>query len=154
MNRFAVVFVAFLISPAMADDDSVRTFHDSFFAAWNAGDADGLIDRLTEDTIYHPMGAKTLTGREVIGGSYRAFIKSFDVHMAVSPEVLDAHGDHGVMQGTYSSTLTPKDGRPSWSRSGRYHMDLVRGSDGAWRIAREITQATADPTPKLSATEK
>lgn len=149
MNRLALALVIAFASPVAAEDASVRAFHDAFFAAWNTGDADGLVDSLTEDTIYHPMGAETLTGRDVIGGSYRAFIESYDVHMAVSPEVLDAYGNHGVMQGTYTSTLTPKDGRPGWSRSGRYHMDLVRGSDGAWRIAREVTQMTADPTPGL-----
>ncbi|NKB45279.1 MAG: alpha/beta fold hydrolase [Alphaproteobacteria bacterium] len=151
MNRPTFVLIALLASSAAAEDATVRKFHDAFFAAWNEGDADALVERLTEDTVYHPMGAETLVGRDVIGGSYRSFIDSFNVRMDVTPEVLDAYGDHGMMQGTYTSTLTPKDGRPGWSRSGRYHMDLVRNVDGDWRIAREVTQMTADPTPRLMA---
>ena len=132
---------------AFHDDSSVRAFHDAFFAAWNAGDADGLVDSLTEDTIYHPMGAATMHGRDVVGGSYRVFLEQYDVRMDVAAEVLTAQGDHGLMQGTYTSTLTPKDGRPGWQRSGRYHMELLREADGSWKIARELTQATADPVP-------
>lgn len=145
MRAFSLVLCLFLTTTAYAEDRSVRDFHDAFFAAWNTGDADGLVNSLTEDTIYHPFGAETLVGKDLVGGSYQAFLENFTVRMIVSPEVLDAHGDHGVMQGTYRSVLTPKDGRPGWERSGRYHMDLVKEDDGSWRIAREVTQQTADP---------
>ncbi len=116
--------------PAQAEDASVRAFHDAFFNAWNTADADGLIARLDEDTVYHPMGGTTLVGRNVVGGSYRGFLRDFRVRMEVTPELLEANGDQGVMMGRYRSILTPKDGRPGWERSGRYYMDLVRGDDG------------------------
>lgn len=145
MSRFTVALLILFSLPAQAEDTSVRTFHDAFFTAWNQGNAEGLLDRLTEDTIYHPHGAQTLNGRDTVGESYWAFLSSFDVLMNVSAEVLESFGDHAVMQGTYTSILTPKDGRPGWERSGRYHMDLVKGDDGGWRIAREVTQTTADP---------
>ncbi len=154
MSRFISTFfiVALSISASLrAEDASVRAFHDAFFAAWNAGDTEGLVSRLTEDTVYHPMGAETLRGREV-GDSYRAFLGDFDVRMDVRPETLEAYGERGVMQGTYTSTMTPKDGSPASQRSGRYYMTLVRGDDGAWRIAHEITQPTADPVPGLAST--
>lgn len=149
MLRILGVYVAFaLATPALAQEDpTVRAFHDAFFAAWNAGDSDGLIDRLTEDTIYHPWGATTLAGRAAVGGSYAAFLRDFDVRMDVDPEVLTATGNRGVIQGTYTSTLTPKDGRASWQRSGRYYMELTRETGGPWLISRELTQQTADPVP-------
>lgn len=150
--RPLILFLCLLMCrPALAEDPTVRAFHDAFFAAWNAGDAGVLVDSLTESTIYHPFGAETLVGKEAVGGSYQAFLEDFSVRMMVRPEVLDAHGDHGVMQGTYRSILTPKDGRPGWERSGRYHMDLVKEDHGAWRIAREITQQTADPIEGVAA---
>ena len=154
MSHFILLslFVSLLCSaPARAEDASVRAFHDAFFAAWNSGDSDGLIDHLTEDTVYHPMGAETLRGREV-GDSYRAFLRDFDFRIDVQPEILEAYGDRGVMQGTYTSTMMPKDGSPALQRSGRYYMTLVRGDDGAWLIAHEITQPTADPVPGLDNT--
>lgn len=46
MTRLILVFLAFSISHASAEDASVRAFHDAFFAAWNTGDADGLVDHL------------------------------------------------------------------------------------------------------------
>lgn len=145
MKRIVVTLLVLLSLPALAEDASVRSFHDAFFAAWNSGDAEGLVTGLTEDTVYHPMGATTLNGRNAVSKSYRAFLSAFRVRMEVTPEVLEAYGDNGVMQGTYRSILTPKDGRPGWERAGRYHMDLVRGTNGDWRIAREVTQPTADP---------
>ncbi|GEM_PF-2240475 len=146
MFRFTVVALLTLLSlPAQAEDASVRKFHDAFFLAWNESNAEDLVERLTEDTIYHPHGAQTLNGRNAVGESYSAFLSSFDVRMNVSAEVLESFGNHGIMQGTYTSILTPKDGRPGWERSGRYHMDLVKSDDGQWRIAREVTQTTTDP---------
>ena len=151
---FFFLFVSSLLlsGGSWAEDASVRAFHDEFFAAWNAGNADGLVSRLTEDTVYHPMGAETLRGREV-GESYRTFLQDFDVRMAVQPELLEAHGNRGVMQGTYTSTMTPRDGQPTTQRSGRYYMTLVRGNDGQWHIAHEITQPTADPVPEPIASD-
>ena len=149
MRPIILSFLCFVLTAPLAaeNDQTVRAFHDAFFNAWNTGDAEGLVARLTVDTIYHPMGAVTMTGRDTVGDSYRAFLENYDVRMDVSAEVLTAHGDHGLMQGTYTSTLTPKDGRPGWQRSGRYHMELTRTAGGPWQIAREITQTTADPVP-------
>ena len=149
MLRILALFAALALNwPALAQEDTtVRAFHDAFFEAWNSGNAEGLVSRLTEDTVYHPMGATTLQGRDAVGGSYVTFLENYAVRMDVTPEVLTATGNRGVMQGTYTSTLTPKDGRPSWQRSGRYYMELVRETGGPWMISRELTQTTADPVP-------
>ena len=142
---FIVSFSIVLLSSAWAEDASVHAFHDSFFKAWNTADADGLVARLAEDTVYHPMGGETMRGRQTVGDSYRGFLKSFDVRMEVTPELLESSGNQGLMMGLYTSVLTPKDGRASWTRSGRYYMDLVRDDNGDWQISRELTQTTADP---------
>lgn len=146
--------IAFLIllaaQAAQAEDASVRAFHDAFFAAWNQSDAEDLRERLTDDTVYHPHGAQTLIGRDEVGGNYATFLSSFDVRMDVFPEVLEAYGDHGIMQGTYRLAFTPKTGGSTTERSGRYHMDLVRRDDGEWLIAHEVTQTTTDPIPGVT----
>ena len=142
---FVVSLALVFSSGVWAEDASVRTFHDSFFNAWNTADADGLVARLAPNTVYHPMGGETMHGRQAVGDSYRGFLKSFDVRMEVTPELLESAGNQGLMMGLYTSVLTPKDGRASWTRSGRYYMDLVRDDNGDWQIARELTQTTADP---------
>lgn len=147
MKRALFVLALALAPPALAEDASVRAFHDAFFEAWNTQNADGLLATLTEDTIYHPMGSTTLYSRDEVGGSYRAFLEGFTVRMDVEAELLEAFGDRGVMMGVYTATMTPKDGGETTARSGRYYMDLVRGEDGGWLISRELTQPTADPVP-------
>ena len=142
---FVVSLALVFSSGVWAEDASVRTFHDSFFNAWNTADADGLVARLAPNTVYHPMGGETMHGRQAVGDSYRGFLKSFDVRMEVTPELLESAGNQGLMMGLYTSVLTPKDGRASWARSGRYYMNLVRNDNGTWQIARELTQTTADP---------
>ena len=138
------------VSPSVAcaaEDLSVRAFHDRFFAAWNAGDLEGLVDALSEDTVYHPMNAATIRGREKLAEVYGQFLGDYHVQMIVSAELLEADGDRGTMMGLYRSTMTPKNGDPPISRGGRYYMDLRRGPDGRWQITRELTQPTADPVP-------
>ena len=56
VSGFIVSFAIVLSSSAWAEDASVHAFHDSFFKAWNTANADGLVARLAEDTVYHPMG--------------------------------------------------------------------------------------------------
>lgn len=152
--RALVFLVCFTIAlPATAEDfsvrafhdESIRAFHDDFFAAWNRGDVKGLADSLTDDTIYHPYGGTTQVARDEVAGGYRAFLEAFNVRMIVSPEVLQSRGKYGIAQGTYRVVMTPKEGGETSQRSGRYYMDLVKGDDGNWRIARELTQQTADP---------
>lgn len=152
MRALSLLFCLFLGTPATAEDPTVRAFHDSFFAAWNTGDVEGLANSLTKDTIYHPFGGTTQIGKDIVAGGYSDFLEAFDARMIVSPEILEARGSYGVAQGTYRVVMTPKEGGETSQRSGRYYMDLVRGDDGAWRIAREITQQTADPIDGVIAT--
>lgn len=147
MSRAIIALLVLFSLSAQAEDATVRAFHDSFFAAWNQDNPEGLIERLTEDTIYHPHGAQTLVGRDAVGANYVAFLSSFDVRMDVFPEVLESFGDHGIMQGTYRLAFIPKEGGERSERSGRYHMDLVKGDDGGWLIAHEVTQTTTDLIP-------
>ena len=130
-----------------AEDPSVRAFHNRFFQAWNSGDLEGLVSSLTEGTVYHPMNAATIRGRDALAQVYGQFLKDYRVEMTVAAELLEADGDRGVMMGLYRSTLTPKNGDAPIVRGGRYYMELRRGADGAWRISRELTQPTADPVP-------
>ncbi len=143
IRLFALLFAA---GTASAEDTSVRVFHDQFFGAWNSSDAAGLERSLTDDTVYHPMGSATMLGRDAVMASYRKFLSDFAVQMRVTPEVLEAKGDAGLMIGLYTSLLTPKAGGPPVSRSGRYLMELRREA-GAWRISRELTQPTTDTAP-------
>lgn len=146
-----------LAGAAAAQDAGVRAFHDRFFAAWNAGDIAGLEASLTADTVYHPMNTTTMIGRDVVMASYRKLLAENAVQMRVTPEVLEADGDRGLMIGIYTALLTPAAGGPPVSRSGRYLMEL-RQDGGAWRISRELTQPTADTsatsTPSASNTGK
>lgn len=143
-----VMVVAVCLPAARAaDDPAIRTFHDQFFEAWNTGDIAGLVSALSEDTVYHPMNAATIRGREALAKVYGEFLTNYHVEMKVAAELLEADGDRGVMMGLYRSTLTPINGDTPIVRGGRYYMELRRGSDDTWRISRELTQATADPTP-------
>jgi ketosteroid isomerase-like protein len=127
----------------LAFDSEVKAFHDRFFAAWNIADLVGLERCLTADTVYHPMGARSLIGREAVMASYRAFLDGFHVHMNVFPEVLSTRGNFAVMSGLYTATMRSKADGEAQQRSGRYYMDLEKTESG-WQIARELTQPTAD----------
>jgi len=130
-----------------AEDPDIRAFHDRFFQAWNAGDLDGLVGSLTEDTIYHPMNAATIRGRETLARTYEQFLADYAVEMIVAAELLEVDDDRGTMMGLYRSTMTPASGDTPIVRSGRYYMELRKGSDGFWRISRELTQPTKDLLP-------
>jgi ketosteroid isomerase-like protein len=130
----------------IAFDPEIKAFHDRFFAAWNNADLPGLERCLTTDTVYHPMNARSLIGREAVMASYRAFLDGFHVHMDVFPEVLCVRGNFAVIMGLYTAIMRPKAGGDAQQRSGRYYMDLEKSESG-WQISRELTQPTADVPP-------
>ena len=93
------------------------------------------------------MNAATIRGRDALAQVYGQFLEDYHVEMSVVAELLEADGERGTMMGLYRSRMTPKNGDAPIVRGGRYYMELRRGSDGAWRISRELTQRTADPIP-------
>ncbi|MDX2222766.1 MAG: alpha/beta fold hydrolase [Rhodospirillaceae bacterium] len=148
----ATLLLATSLAPASAEDAGVRAFHDRFFAAWNTADLDTIAQSLTDDTVYHPMNGATLSGRAAVVDSYRQLMAANAVTMDVTPEVLEAVGPVGLASGLYTIAMTPKSGGETIRRSGRYFMEL-RQNAGVWRIARELTQTTADTAPTTTPAE-
>jgi len=142
-----------------ADLAAVTTLRDSFQKAFNAADANAVGGLYTPDAISMGNHQPSATGRDAIVASHKAL---FDQMSATSIELTSEEtqtmGTFGFDRGRYKMTMTPKAGGPATSDEGRYIVLLQKGSDGAWRVSRDIDNSTlpmpAPPSPPAPAKGK
>jgi len=110
--------------------------------AIESGDMDGYRAVLTDDAVFLPPNSHPKEGQE-LREWLRAFVDGFRAEWSsyVSTEVVES-GDTAYHSFTYTWRLHPRAGGEPITASGKGVHLLRRGSDGAWRIAREIWNAS------------
>jgi steroid delta-isomerase-like uncharacterized protein len=75
-----------------------------WLAAWNRGDADGVVARVVDDVIWHDVALPMpLHGREAMHAAVQAYMNAFpDLHMEVSSETVQ--GPRLVQEWTTTAT--------------------------------------------------
>ena len=128
-------------------------------AAYEAGDADAMVDLYVEDAVRMPYDAPAVEGREAIVAAYRAsfagrrLFPEIDL-VALDVEVLGVLGFDRVSlttfytvieRGRYNEVLTSRDGSVRIIEDGKYVSVARRGEDGRWRYAISIFNRDASP---------
>lgn len=128
-----------------APDDlaAVNDVRNKFMAAYNSGNAEAIASLYTADAVSEPNHTATLTGRDAILGSQKAMFERVTVKVTLTPDETTTRGQTGYDRGHYSVEATPKDGGPVVTNEGRYLVLLVKESDGTWKVARDMDNASA-----------
>ncbi len=106
--------------------------------AIESGEMDPYLGVLTDDAVFMPPNSHPKEGRE-LREWLRAFVEGFSVEWLsfVSTEVLES-GEAAYHSFAYTWRVQPRAGGEPTTASGKGVHLLRRGSDGTWRIAREI----------------
>lgn len=129
-----------------ADLEAIDATREAFKTAFEAGDAAQLSQLYTEDAVLMDGGQPTISGRAAIRQSFEETFSQVDVQVEINPQATEVDGDLAFDSGTFRSTATPKAGGEAMVQEGRYVVILRRGSDGAWRVARDMGNS---PTPPM-----
>ena len=128
-----------------ADDlASVTALRNSFIKAFNANDASAVTDLYTADAVLMNDHTPTATGHDAIPASNKAFFEQLAASIEVTPDETETVGTYGFDRGHYKMTMTPKAGGPATTEDGRYLVLLQKGTDGGWKVRRDIGNT---PTP-------
>ena len=136
---------------ASPDVTKVRT---AYLTAVNAGDPKGVAALYTEDGVEMPPNEAMVKGRAAIEKYQTGFLTAYTVKLSLTGIESMATGDSAYDVGTYSQTITPKQGagKPTTDR-GKFVVLLRRGADGQWRVKYAIYNSDL-PAPAAPASPK
>jgi uncharacterized protein (TIGR02246 family) len=119
--------------------NAIQAREKDWSAAFLAGNAAGVASLYTEDGAQVQPSGDWARGREGITKSMQAQFDTLAVTARedITEEVVAA-GDNAVEIGHYSYQGTSKAGKKPVSDAGRYMALWRKGTDGVWRIFRDI----------------
>ena len=133
-----------------ADEAAIRAADSTWFAAYNAGDVDGVAALYADDAVVSVPGAPPARGsaaiREALARDMEGTSKGgFTLTPSATPET-GASGDLGYIWNTFK--VTDKSG--ATVDAGKY-LTLAARKDGKWRIIRDIWNSDSPPAPPAAA---
>jgi uncharacterized protein (TIGR02246 family) len=137
-------------SPAVdapADIAAVNALRTAFQTAFNAGDALGVAKSYTATAIAMGNHQPSSVGRDAIAAATKAEFAAMKPNIQLTADETKTVGNMGFDRGRFKITLTPKGGGTATVDEGRYLVLLEKGSDGAWKVSRDIENSTL-PLPK------
>ncbi len=124
---------------------AVNDIWNQYSSSLNSGDLDAWMSLWTEDGVQMPPGEPPVIGKDQIRARNGASLDQFTFSMAITNEEVEVAGDWAFARGTYTATLTPKEGGEPIPIDGKYMTILQRQPDGAWKIHRDIFNSNVPP---------
>lgn len=110
----------------------------AFWDAHEMGDADALVELMTDDAALFAPGMEEVRGRDALLEAARQMFEVMTVEdFAIIDQEVEVHGSSAYELTTYSETLQMGDGDPTPVR-GRYLIVWKQGEDGTWRVHRNL----------------
>ena len=129
------------------DEAGVRAAINGLVSAVNAADTTALFQLMADDFEVFPPGSNPLRGdgaRSLFRGMFADASPSLE---PFSHEELEVSGTLAVQRYTFRLTLRSKSGGPTTTEAGSGLHVWRRGSDGRWRLARDIwTEPATNPS--------
>lgn len=124
---------------------TVNEIWSQYSSSLNSGDNDAWLSLWTDDGIQMPPNSPPVIGKEQIRARNQAALDQFTVDIEITNEEVRVAGDWAYARGTYTATLTPKQGGEALFIDGKYMTILERQPDGSWKIHRDIFNSNVAP---------
>ena len=135
-------------SALQKDLHDLSEIRDRMEAAENSGDADYMGTMLADDAVLmvpnFPVQEGTAACTDFTRDVLTYLHKTFDRHISYFSAEVRVIGDYAFDWGTFSFTVTPKDGGDTEHPSGKYFWLYSRIDDGSWKVARIIVSLDED----------
>jgi uncharacterized protein (TIGR02246 family) len=137
-----------------ADTAAIGQVRSKFESALNMGDVDTLMGLYTSDAVVMEEHQPAMTGHDAIQAYYQGLMSQATPKITLKAEETKVLGEMAYDRGTFTFVLTPKaEGAPAMTENGKYLVLLQTGTDGTWKLAREIGNSSdaMPPAPAAAA---
>jgi uncharacterized protein (TIGR02246 family) len=132
-----------------ADVEAAMTAVDEIWQRYssslNSGDIDAWIALWTDDGIQMPPNSPPVVGKDQIRERNKGVLDQFSFDIGITNEEVGVAGDWAYARGTYTASLTPKNGGEAIFIDGKYMTIFGRQPDGSWKIHRDIFNSNLPP---------
>jgi uncharacterized protein (TIGR02246 family) len=111
--------------------------------ALNAGDW-AKLNELTDDDYVAIIRGTPTSGRERLEAANQRFLEQWKDQEAWLPEETIIDGDLAFQRGSFTMTLTPRQGGDARSLAGTYMHIYQRKPDGSWALTRAMAETAAE----------
>lgn len=122
----------------------------SWAAYYEAGDLDGLMTLYMDDAVVALHGQPALFGKEAVREYFSTRIGKSEAKFELDYEVSEIHGDVAYLISKYWLRAVNKESGYVYKDAGRSMLVYKKDTDGHWKIAADLDQATPDvswPSP-------
>lgn len=128
------------------DLKAIKDVMGQFAMAINSGNLDAWMALWADDGIQMFPGARSRVGKRQIYAGMKPAFDQFILEMKILNEELRVSGDIAFARGTYTESLTPKEGGEKEGYDGKYLTVLERESDGTWKVIRDCFNSNVPET--------
>jgi uncharacterized protein (TIGR02246 family) len=123
---------------APEDRAELEQIHARILEAELKGDASVFEQVAAPDVVVIPPNANAVNGRDASVEMMRQFFDKNQLHIEYANTQVQVNHNQAFDRGTYSQTVTPKDGGAPIAGKGSYWWFYARADDGNWRQTRVI----------------
>jgi len=120
------------------DLTALEQIHARIVEAELKGDATVFEQVAAPDVVVSPPNAQAVHGRDASVEMMRQFFSKNQLHIEYANTLVQVNHDRAFDRGTYSQTVTPKDGGAPVAGKGSYWWFYTRGDDGNWLQTRVV----------------
>lgn len=123
------------------DERAIRELVETWFAATKSGDAQAVLDLMTEDVIFMTPGQEPF-GKEAFVAAASEQMDPAQIDGKSEIQELVILGDWAYLRNYIQVAMTPPGGSDPVRRAGYTLTILRKESDGQWRLARDANLLT------------
>lgn len=148
----ATLLCVFLFACATTTDNKgpIRAEGSAWAKYYEAGDLDGLMTLYMDDVIVALHGQPALYGKQAVREYFSTRIGKADATFELDYELEEVHGDIAYIISKYWLRAVVRENGHVINDAGRSLLIYKKDTDGRWKIAADIDQATPDvgwPSP-------
>ena len=133
--------------PSVEEDiAAINELYNQYSILANAGDFDNFLSLWEENAILMEPDIPSIIGKEKIGSFFEPSFEQFNLNVVLNDNAeIKISGDIAFSRGTYTLSVTPKEGGPTTHFDGKWLDIDKRQADGSWKIYIDMINYNAPP---------
>jgi len=133
--------------PSVEEDiAAIKEFYNQYCIQANAGDLDNFLSLWEDNAIRMDPDKPSIIGKENITKFFKPSFELFSVNVKIYGDIeIQISGDMAFSRGTYTLSLTPKEGGATTTFDGKWLDIDKRQTDGSWKIYIDMVNYNGPP---------